>query len=225
MTLWCKNHQNPSYRKSHTWAPLKVQWGRKLHFYSSYSKCANTIPRKELRGHSPNFHIHVSVSDLYIQTIDLTILLQENMWTDLGNTVYKSLTWHMNVEIGTEAARFPEKECINGIFFAVRKRSAIKSGSKKKIAEWSLANEQMYRHCRIIANKNLLPMPSSEWNQTMHLHRTLQDKLSTCNVCAVLVCTLLKDVLGWMKRFITSIKQRLFYCILCTFRSNLSAKK
>ncbi len=21
-TLWCKNHQNPSYRKSHTWAPL-----------------------------------------------------------------------------------------------------------------------------------------------------------------------------------------------------------
>jgi hypothetical protein len=22
-TLWCKNHQNPSYRKSHTWAPLR----------------------------------------------------------------------------------------------------------------------------------------------------------------------------------------------------------
>ncbi len=26
----------------------------------------------------------------------------------------------MNVEIGTEAAQFPEKEYINGIFFAVR---------------------------------------------------------------------------------------------------------
>jgi hypothetical protein len=25
----------------------------------------------------------------------------------------------MNVEIGTEAAQFPEKECINGIFLAV----------------------------------------------------------------------------------------------------------
>jgi hypothetical protein len=25
----------------------------------------------------------------------------------------------MNVEIGTEAAKFPEKECINGIFLAV----------------------------------------------------------------------------------------------------------
>jgi hypothetical protein len=36
------------------------------------------FPEKELRGHSPNFHIHVSVSDLYIPTMDLSILLQEN---------------------------------------------------------------------------------------------------------------------------------------------------
>jgi hypothetical protein len=35
------------------------------------------FPVKELRGHSPNFHTHVSVSDLYIPTIDLPILLQE----------------------------------------------------------------------------------------------------------------------------------------------------
>ena len=40
---------------------------------------------KELRRHSPHFYIHVSVSDLYIPTIDLPILLQENMWTDPGN--------------------------------------------------------------------------------------------------------------------------------------------
>jgi hypothetical protein len=43
----------------------------------------------ELRCHSPNFHIHVSVRDLYIPTIGLPILLQENMWPDSGNTVYK----------------------------------------------------------------------------------------------------------------------------------------
>jgi hypothetical protein len=42
------------------------------------------FPEKELRGLSPNFHIHVSVSDLYIPTIGLPILLQENMWTDPG---------------------------------------------------------------------------------------------------------------------------------------------
>jgi hypothetical protein len=43
------------------------------------------FPEKELRGHSLNFHIHVSVRDLNIPTIDLPILLQENMWTDPGN--------------------------------------------------------------------------------------------------------------------------------------------
>jgi hypothetical protein len=42
------------------------------------------FPEKELRGHSPNFHIYVSVSDLYIPTIDLPILLQE-MLTDPVN--------------------------------------------------------------------------------------------------------------------------------------------
>ncbi len=43
------------------------------------------FPEKELRGHSPNFHIHVSVSDLNVPTIGLPILLQDNMWTGIGN--------------------------------------------------------------------------------------------------------------------------------------------
>ncbi len=41
------------------------------------------FPEMELRGHSPRFHIDVSVSNLYIPTIDL--LLQENMWADSEN--------------------------------------------------------------------------------------------------------------------------------------------
>jgi hypothetical protein len=43
--------------------------------------------KKELLGHSPNFHIHVSVSDLYIPTIDLPIPLQDicGVWTFHGN--------------------------------------------------------------------------------------------------------------------------------------------
>jgi hypothetical protein len=36
-----------------------------------------TFPEKELLGHNPNFHIRVSVSDIYIPTVDLAILLQE----------------------------------------------------------------------------------------------------------------------------------------------------
>jgi hypothetical protein len=34
---------------------------------------------------SPNFHIHVSVSGLYIHSIDLPILLNPNRQTDPGN--------------------------------------------------------------------------------------------------------------------------------------------
>jgi hypothetical protein len=39
----------------------------------------------KLRGLVPNSYIHVSVSDLYIPTIGLPILLQENRWTDPGS--------------------------------------------------------------------------------------------------------------------------------------------
>ena len=47
------------------------------------------FPEKELCGHSPNFHIYVPVSDLYIPTIDLPILLQKICGPILG--IYKSL--------------------------------------------------------------------------------------------------------------------------------------
>ncbi len=43
-----------------------------------------------MRGHSPNFHIHVSMSDLYIPTIDMPILLQEICGPIM--VIYKSLT-------------------------------------------------------------------------------------------------------------------------------------
>jgi hypothetical protein len=39
----------------------------------------------ELLGLSPNLHIHVSVSDLYIPRIGLHIWLQQNKQTDPGN--------------------------------------------------------------------------------------------------------------------------------------------
>jgi hypothetical protein len=45
---------------------------------TQYRKFETNITKKELRGHIPNFHIHVFVSDLYIPTINLPILLQAN---------------------------------------------------------------------------------------------------------------------------------------------------
>jgi hypothetical protein len=53
------------------------------------------FPEKELRGHSPSFLIHVSVSDLYIPTIDLPILLGINGVAKLYTYVDRS--WeHIN---------------------------------------------------------------------------------------------------------------------------------
>ncbi len=40
------------------------------------------FPEKEYRGLSPNFHIHASVSDLYIPTIGLPILLEEMQYVE-----------------------------------------------------------------------------------------------------------------------------------------------
>jgi hypothetical protein len=48
------------------------------------------FPEKEYRGLSPNFHIHVSVSELYITKMGLPFLLEEICGPILG--IYKSLT-------------------------------------------------------------------------------------------------------------------------------------
>jgi hypothetical protein len=55
-----------------------------------YENSKQIFTEKELRSHSPYFPIHVSVSDLYIPTNDLPILLQEICGPILG--IYKSLT-------------------------------------------------------------------------------------------------------------------------------------
>ncbi len=71
------------------------------------------FPEKELCGHSPSFHIHVSVSDLYTSPIDLPILLKEKYVDRSWEYINRSETHE--VEILTEA----EKEYINGISVAV----------------------------------------------------------------------------------------------------------
>jgi hypothetical protein len=68
-----------------------------------YQKFKQIFTKKELRGLSPNFHIDMSVSDLYIPTNGVFILLQENMWTDPRNIYTAHI--HMNVEMETEAAQ------------------------------------------------------------------------------------------------------------------------
>jgi hypothetical protein len=61
------------------------------------------FPEKELHGHSPNFHIYI------FPRLDLPILLQETCGPILAIYMYIAHR-HMNVEIKTAAAQFPEKE-------------------------------------------------------------------------------------------------------------------
>ncbi len=81
-----------------------------LHCRHNTENLKQMFPEMELHGLSSNFHIHVSMSDLYIPTIGLPILL-------LG--IYKSLTDTRMWKLGLRPCKFFFWEYINGIFVAV----------------------------------------------------------------------------------------------------------
>ncbi len=79
------------------WSQLTAFIQTPFCIYRLYTKNSKHIfPEKERRGHSPNSYIHVSVCDLYIPTIGLHFLLQENMWTHRKNIQIAHR--HMNTE-------------------------------------------------------------------------------------------------------------------------------
>jgi hypothetical protein len=84
------------------------------------------FPEKEYRGLSPNFHIHVSVSELYILTVGMPFLLEEIQYVD-RSWEYINRSQTLNVETGAEAALFLGKEYIIGIAVAVQAYCMVKS--------------------------------------------------------------------------------------------------
>jgi hypothetical protein len=78
-------------QKSSFYLPaLQRQNAENLNFETENLK--QIFPEKEYWGISPNFHIHVSVSEVYIPTMGLPFLLEEICGPILGIYVYKSLT-------------------------------------------------------------------------------------------------------------------------------------
>ncbi len=78
-----------------------------------------------------------------------------NMWTDPGNICINRSQTH-NVEIGTEAAQFPEKEYINGCFVAgrkcedfQRKKRKIRRGEKNAVLRFYQLPKEGDAHCCI----------------------------------------------------------------------------
>ncbi len=76
------NNCNSLYRKSNFCIPRNETVQPRSHFPNPIYACLFW----ELRGLSPNFHIHVSMSNLYIlyHRICLPIWLQQNRQTDCG---------------------------------------------------------------------------------------------------------------------------------------------
>jgi hypothetical protein len=100
--------------------PVRIQYKFLVPIYV-FPEMKLLFPKQKYNVLSPSSYTHIPVKDLYISRICLPILLQGNMWTDPGNILLYILNRSQTheLEIGTEAVQFPEKEYINGIFLAV----------------------------------------------------------------------------------------------------------
>ncbi len=96
---------------------------------SQYRKFETNIPRKGIaRGQSANFHIHVSVSDLYISRIDLPYSAAGNMW----NRSWEYISRAQTHECGNWGLRPRNSQCAASL----RKRRPSAAGSPPHPLSW-----------------------------------------------------------------------------------------
>jgi hypothetical protein len=142
-------------------------WGASIHRGMDITYTINCMHCKWRAGENPIYMSgsHICERFMYFQDRSVYIFLpQLNMWTD-PEGIYKSLTDTWMWKIGTEAAQFPEKEYINGIFNC--------SVFGWDLAKWlEIANHSILIYCSI----NMLPIPKSQQSWIRSQHPTTQVK-------------------------------------------------
>jgi hypothetical protein len=94
-----------SYMLSAYTLQMKGRWVSNINvwFPFMYSQkwnwAASLFPKQNYNVLSPNSYTHISVRDLYISRIGLSILLQPNVWTDTGNIKSLTDTWMWKLEL------------------------------------------------------------------------------------------------------------------------------
>jgi hypothetical protein len=146
----------------------------------------------ELRDLSPNFHIHVSVSDLYVPRIGPHISSSRKGRPIVG--IYNSLT-DMNLEIGTEALIFLFWEYLFQIF------GILSLQCEKKILLTTFSNFRVILYLR-----TLHMVTSKNWTEDTELYTPPSLLADTGTVLLVLLPVLL-PVLFPVIHFFSAVKQ------------------
>ncbi len=152
--------------------------------YTAKTNAEQIFPEKEYRGLSPNFHIHVSVSELYIPTMGLPFLLEEICGLMLG--IYKSLTDIWMWKLGLRP-RNSQKRNINGIVIAVYRTYNTQHMLHKRYDLFGFDSEILHDIVLFflhVAWAKITPVIHSPWPiSTVHLcFRYLFPCLPSCQV-------------------------------------------
>ncbi len=138
---------------------MKGRWESNINawfpfMYSQRWNCAALLfPKQNYNVLYPNSYAHISVGDLYISRIGLSILLQPNMWTDPGTMLIANK--HMNVGIGTEAVQLLFREYINWIFGTVHPYVAAQLTLKVKGFSSFRTHSGLYAHSGLCTHSEL----------------------------------------------------------------------